>query len=239
MPSRASGPSPVRPACASCASCAVRDEALCAAVDDIDGSALHAIARRRTVPAGQILVWAGDPNAICATIVSGLLKIVRVGAGGREQIVGLSFRGDFVGDVFAETARDTVQMVSDAELCVYPRAALQGAFEDHPAIERMLLHRAIGTLDDARMWMLMLGRMDAGSRVATLLVAMARRMGNADGGRFDLPMSRSEIAALLGMTIETVSRQITGLRAAGIIALPGGRGVEIRDHAGLARLAAG
>ena len=54
---------------------------------------------------------------------------------------------------------------------------------------------------------------------------------------FDLPLSRGEIADLLGLTIETVSRQMTRLRAAGIIDLPGGRAIVVRDPAGLAAAA--
>ena len=63
--------------------------------------------------------------------------------------------------------------------------------------------------------------------------------GSAGGGTvaFDLPLSRGEIADLLGLTIETVSRQMTRLRAAGIIELPGGRAVIIRDTAALAEAA--
>ncbi len=222
-----------------CAACNVRDDALCATLEDAGLVALHGIGRRRTMPAGQVLVWSGDPNAICATVVSGVLKAMRAGPQGREHIVGLAFAGDFVGDLFADTANETIRVITDAELCVYPRAALQNMLDAHPAMERLLLHRALGALDDARMWMLMLGRKAAGARIATFLLEMARRMGQPGPARFDLPMSRSEVGALLGMTIETVSRQMTSLKRRGVVALPGGRGVIILDRAQLARAAAG
>jgi CRP/FNR family transcriptional regulator len=54
---------------------------------------------------------------------------------------------------------------------------------------------------------------------------------------YELPLSRGEIADLLGLTIETVSRQMTRLRAAGIIGLPGGRGITIENPAALAAAA--
>jgi CRP/FNR family transcriptional regulator len=53
-----------------------------------------------------------------------------------------------------------------------------------------------------------------------------------------LPLSRGEIADLLGLTIETVSRQMTRLRAAGIIDLPGGRAIVVRRPEALAQAAA-
>ncbi|WP_156348183.1 helix-turn-helix domain-containing protein [Sphingomonas sp. Leaf34] len=67
----------------------------------------------------------------------------------------------------------------------------------------------------------MLGRKDASARIATFLIDMARRTGGA-GPRFELPVSRSEIGAVRGLTIEKVSRQMTALCGARIIALPGG-----------------
>ena len=64
-----------------------------------------------------------------------------------------------------------------------------------------------------------------------------RGAGGTRSAAFELPLSRGEIADLLGLTIETVSRQMTRLRAAGIIDLPGGRAVVIRDVAALAEAA--
>ncbi|MBY0582486.1 MAG: helix-turn-helix domain-containing protein, partial [Sphingomonas sp.] len=73
------------------------------------------------------------------------------------------------------------------------------------------------------------------------LIDMADRIGNAgcratsDGPvTFDLPLTRGEMADLLGLTIETVSRQLTRLKNAGAIALPGLRAITIRNRAALA-----
>lgn len=57
----------------------------------------------------------------------------------------------------------------------------------------------------------------------------------APGGplTFDLPVTRTQIAELLGLTIETVSRQLTRLKNDGVIALPGARAVTIRDRLAL------
>ncbi|WP_336314448.1 helix-turn-helix domain-containing protein [Sphingobium sp. AntQ-1] len=54
---------------------------------------------------------------------------------------------------------------------------------------------------------------------------------------FDLPLSRGAIADVLGLTIETVSRQMTKLKMAGVIALPGGRAVTILKRDALRRMA--
>ncbi|MEM7566746.1 MAG: helix-turn-helix domain-containing protein, partial [Pseudomonadota bacterium] len=77
----------------------------------------------------------------------------------------------------------------------------------------------------------------ASERVATFLHHIAKRCGNAgcdaDGG-FDLPLTRREMADVIGLTIETVSRQITKLRRENVIAMDGARRVTQVDMNALA-----
>ena len=83
--------------------------------------------------------------------------------------------------------------------------------------------------------MLMLGRKTAEEKVASFLLDMSVHLAPeaVQGGRavtFDLPLTRAQIADVLGLTIETVSRQMTRLKRAGLIDLPAGRLVTIRDR---------
>lgn len=220
-----------------CGACQVRDAGLCAAFDDSEIAPLHAIARQRMARAGQILTWAGDPASICATVVSGVLKIVRDDAAGRSHIAGLLFPGDLVGEPFEAGARDTIVVLSDAELCVYPRDALATLLDNHPAAVRQMLRRALDTLSDARRFMLMLARRDAREKVAGFLLDMAGRTMRAGDEVLMLPMGRAEIGELLGLTIETVSRQMTALERAKLIELPGGRAVKLLEPGALRVLA--
>lgn len=212
---------------------------MCASFANADLSALHGIGRRRTVAAGQVLIWAGEPGTICANLVSGVLKVVREEPDGRRQIVGLLFPGDFVGELFVERASETVVALAEADLCIYPRETLARVLECHPAAERLLLRRTLATLAETRRWMLMLSRRHAPEKVAAFLLDMARRLGAAgkEGDGFDLPMGRAAVGEVLGLTIETVSRQMTALKGAGLIALPGGRRVRLLDRKGLERMA--
>lgn len=219
-----------------CAACSARSEGLCGSFADGDITSLHAIARRRSAPAGQVLVWAGEPATFCATVVSGVLKIVRHDAQGRDQIVGLLFPGDFVGEPFADRRTESVVALKDADLCVYPRPLLEQLLEAHPPAARVLLRRALATLTNARRWMLTLGRRDARQKVAAFLLDMAERSDAVD--TLELPMSRGAMGEALGLTIETVSRQMTALCRDQVIALPACRTVRLLDRSRLAALAA-
>jgi CRP/FNR family transcriptional regulator len=220
-----------------CAACAARTTALCDGLDDRALTALHHIGRRRRLRAGQAFGWVGDPAGNCANLVSGVLKVSRMEADGGVQIVGLLYPGDFVGTLFAERAEDTIAALSDADLCVYPRRALEEMLVRHPAAGRLLLRRTLATLGEVRRWMPMLARARADARVAALLLDMARRCGADRDALFRLPLSRGAMAEALGLAVETVSRHMTAFQQDGLIALSGLRGVRLIDRTRLARIA--
>lgn len=225
-----------------CADCGVRRDAICGSLDDDGLSSLHGIGRRQTIPRGETIVWAGEESRSCANILSGILKLSVLTSDGREQIVGLLYPSDFIGRPFAASTEYTVTTLSDVTLCTFPQAEFEDALAKHGALGLALLRRTLGTLDDARRRMLLLGRQSAEERVAGFLLDMAGRPGgcraSADGPvTFDLPLSRGAMADVLGLTIETVSRHMTKLKGAGVIALPGGRAVTLLRRDALRQLA--
>jgi CRP/FNR family transcriptional regulator len=96
-------------------------------------------------------------------------------------------------------------------------------------------------LDAAREWLLLLGRKSAREKMATLLLLIATKMIALKGDEtaqhvdFNIPLTRDTIADYLGLTVETVSRQITLLKKDGIIRLHGQRHVEIPSVKALMR----
>ncbi|AMK23037.1 Crp/FNR family transcriptional regulator [Sphingobium sp. TKS] len=226
----------------SCADCAVRSSAVCKGVSDADLATFHRIGRRSRVSRGQGLIWAGDPHPPCGSLVSGMVKITASTIGGREQIVGLLYPGDFIGQPFAPQAEFTFTALTDAQTCIFAQRDFRRLLDMHSCVEQELLRRMAHSLDLARHRMLMLARQSAGERIAGFLLEMEAAIETplASEGRpnaFELPLSRGQIAEVLGLTIETVSRQLTKLKNRGIIALSGGRSVAIIDRGGLEGLA--
>ncbi|MBO1073862.1 Crp/Fnr family transcriptional regulator [Roseomonas marmotae] len=218
-----------------CNDCKVRDQSLCSSLSDEELSSLNSIGHNRKLERGQTLLWAGDEAALCANLLEGVLKLSATLPDGREQIVGLLYPADFVGRPFSEQAEHTVTALTDAELCVFPRKPFEEALEEHSRMERLLLRRTLAALDEARNRMLMLGRKTAEEKVASFLLDMALHLGKPESRpgtpvTFDLPLTRAQMADVLGLTIETVSRQMTRLKRAGLIDLPSGRLVTILDR---------
>jgi CRP/FNR family transcriptional regulator len=227
-----------------CDSCAVRNRAICAALDNDELAALSSIGRRRRLEPGEPLIWEGDDSILVANVIEGILKLSNGTEDGREQIVGVVYPADFIGRPFGATTRHSVAALTDARVCVFARGDFDRFAGQHPALEHKLLQRTLGELDRTRSWMLLLARKNAEEKVATFLLDMSARLAplgcerpHGPVDQFDLPFSRQQIGDVLGLTIETVSRQMTKLKRDGLIALPTRRAVIIRDRARLEAIA--
>jgi len=228
----------------SCATCIVRNSAICGALSNAELATLNKIGRRRTLEAGETLIWEGEESVLVANVIDGVLKVTTSLKDGREQIVGIACPSDFLGRPFGENAGQSVVALSDAKVCLFAREAFDGFAREHPDLQTTLLERILGELDLSRRWMLLLSRKTASERVATFILEMSQRLADhgcaAPGGSIDtlrLPFGRQQMADILGMTIETVGRQLTELKKRGVIRLPSRQAIEIVDRAALEALA--
>ena len=223
-----------------CTDCSVRHQSLCGSLDDVALVRFNRIGRRRRLEPGESISWAGGESLVCGNVLSGVLKLSSSTTDGREQIVGLLFPADFFGRPYSDATDFSISALTEAEICLFPRGPFEQLIGEHAAMERALLKRTLLALDEARLRMVMLSRQSAEVKLAAFLLDMASRVqsnacrASVDGPlTFDLPLTRGQIADVLGLTIETVSRQMTKFKAAGILALPTVRGVTVRDWVAL------
>ena len=205
----------------------MRPLAVCGALTMEQSPCLAAIARGAQLEAGESLFHEDDPATEVFTVIRGMLKLSKLLPDGRRQITGFLSPGDYLGLAFAERYVYSAEAVTPVRVCRFPRSAFLGLLDQFPALEKALLGRAATELAAAQQQMLLLGRKTARERVATFFSQLAERQGADEGAVVDLPMTRTDIADHLGLTIETVSRSIASLRKAGLIALPDLRHVRI------------
>ena len=219
----------------SCSDCPIRHRAVCALCEPDELQKLEDIKYYRSFEAGQPIAWAGDRMDFVASVVSGLCTLSRSMEDGRRQIMGLLMSSDFIGRPGREVVRYDVVAVSDVLLCCFRRKPFETLVRETPHIGNRLLDMSLDELDAAREWMLLLGRKTARERIASLLVMIIERehgmsrTGAKPNHSLDLPLSRENVADFLGMTLETVSRQLSQLKKDGVIQLEGRRGVIVPD----------
>ncbi len=222
-----------------CAECPIRHRAVCAKCDADELVQLEATKYYRSFEAGQTIVWAGDELGFVGSVVRGIASLSQTLEDGRTQMLGLLLPSDFVGRPGRPTSAYTVTAISDVTLCCFRKQPFEALLNETPHIGERLLEMTMDELDAAREWMLILGRKTAREKIASLLTIIARREAafGFDQGMaqvaIELPLTREAMADYLGLTLETVSRQISALKREGIIVLEGKRKVIVPDMAAL------
>lgn len=222
-----------------CAACPVKERAACSVLADDERDELAKVGRHRTLQKGEMLFAAGDEDAACATLVSGALKVASITEDGEEQILALVHPAGFIAEMFRPFSQFDVVALTESRLCVFARSDMEQALERHPALTLALLRRSQEDLHATRELLSLAGRGSAAQKVAALVLALAHAASDSPchpAQRFDLPLTRGEMANMLGLTIETVSRQLTRMERDGIIRKAGTRGIELLDPAHLAML---
>lgn len=218
-----------------CHACPIRHRAVCARCDSDELNLLEQMKYYRTYQAGTTVVWSGDRMDFVASVVSGIASLSQTMEDGRRQMVGLLLPSDFVGRPGRSNAPYDVIATTDLVMCCFRKKPFEDMMATTPHIAQRLLQMTLDELDAAREWMLLLGRKTAREKIASLLAIIARRdaslhMTAASGMLvFDLPLTREEMADYLGLTLETVSRQVSALRRDGVITLEGKRRVTVPD----------
>ena len=220
-----------------CASCEARHRGLCGALEPEQLVALAKTSIKHREAEGEELVGDAEEIDRYSNVLSGVVKLTKTLSDGRQQIVGLQFAPDFLGRPFREESDINAEAATTVSLCSFPKAAMDRMMREAPGLEHRLLQQTLKELDEARDWMLTLGRKTASEKVASFLLLIARNIDPTravgKSATFDLPLTRADIADFLGLTIETVSRQITRLRADGVIRVENNRHVTVDSMARL------
>ncbi len=218
-----------------CGNCPIRHRAVCARCEADELSRLEEIKYYRSFEAGQSVVWSGDAMDFVGSVVFGIATLSQTMEDGRRQMVGLLLPSDFVGRPGRRIAAYDVVAVTDLVMCCFRARPFEAMMLQTPHIGQRLLEMTLDELDAAREWMLVLGRKSAREKIASLFAIFARRdaalhlRGNAGQVSVDLPLTREAMSEYLGLTLETVSRQISALKKDGVIELHGKRHIIIPD----------
>lgn len=156
-----------------------------------------------------------------------------------SQVLAFHFAGDLVSVLRRRDADFRLIGLGDCALVIFPAEAFLDIAQGQPEVLRSVLSRSLQALHRSRTRMMQMGHKSAQQRIADFLVSMAERLADCTQGAcaFSLPMSRRDIGDSLGLTIETVSRQLTELREAGLVETEGRSKVRLSNIGALAKMA--
>lgn len=175
-----------------------------------------------------------DPAEYIYQVIKGTVRTCKLLSDGRRQIGAFAMPGDYFGMEGCEMHCFAAEAINDVSVRLISRSAAFAAAGRDPEIARSLWQITARSLDASQRHALLLGRKTAMEKIGSFLNEVAERQGSDD--EVELAMSRQDIADYLGLTIETVSRSMTQLEAAGTICLATSRHVLLRRPTELARL---
>ena len=161
------------------------------------------------------------------------MKLSRLSESGKEQILRIAGPGDFFGELalFSRLPASTqAQAMDDLVMCVIDGERLKGLLEKYPHIALKVMEELSARLETAENMIESLALHSVDQRIAQALLQYG-----AD--QFELPISKGDLAASLGMTQETLSRKLSAWQVQGLIRQTGQRGIEILDRESLKELA--
>jgi CRP/FNR family transcriptional regulator, nitrogen fixation regulation protein len=165
---------------------------------------------------GQEIHGQGEPAERIYEVQRGAVRSYKILSDGRRQICAFHLEHDIFGWENGQHYRFTAEAIVDTTVRVVKRQILEGVAAIDVQVTHNLLNLATKSLEHAENQMMLLGRKNSREKVAAFLLEMDSRLSSS--GVLDLPMTRRDIADYLGLTIETVSRELSRLCACGILA---------------------
>jgi CRP/FNR family transcriptional regulator len=221
-----------------CMTCPARKSDICGNMSDDDIRTISNNSSRIRLKAGETLVWDGDEARHAYVVTSGTLRSSKANDDGRRQILSFMFIGQFIGIPSDHVHHYSVEALTDSEVCRFERRKLEDILLRYPAVDQGYRRGTARQLESAHEHAFALGRRTAMERVAAFLYELSRSGCPKTAPRtLKLPMTRSDIADFLGLTLETVSRAFSRLKSVGAIGLPSAQEVEIKDEERLKALA--
>ncbi len=209
----------------------------------VDGDALVARVRKRTVTRSQPILRAGAAGDDVVLVLSGRVQLVAYGMAQREVLLAIRGPGELLGEMAALGGRRrsaSAIAVEDVEAGFLTGDEFRAYLREHPDAALVLIRMLVGRLTDATRDVVDLATQDSVGRIAKRLLELANDHGAPSGGgtRIELSLTQDELARWTGATRETVSRALRLMRQLGWISTDN-RKITVLDPEALRRRSRG
>jgi CRP-like cAMP-binding protein len=183
--------------------------------------------------------YEGDAQTHIYRIKSGMLRLYRLLADGRRQVIAFRLPGHLIGIGDHETQFCSAEALTSVVLQCVPLSIVHRRMQEEPRFGSELVRCLAVELAETRNQVAFLNRRSALEKLATFILGFLIWTGEDTKLELELHMGREDIADYLGLTVETVSRSFAKLKAQGVVSLPRTQMIIIHNIGRLIALAAG
>ena len=223
-----------------CQHCGLYQLCLPIGLNNGDFDRLDSIIKRcRKIERGEHLYRTGEAFTTVFAIRSGSVKTYATIENGQEQVTGFHLPGELLGlsAVSTHVYTDSAIALETTSVCEIPFERLEDLAAEIPGLNHQLLHLMSEEIQHDHCQLLMISKMPAEARLAKFLLSLSEHFGQRgfSATEFNLSMSRNDIANLLGLAVETVSRLFTHFSDEGLLTVER-KHIVLHDIDGLVEL---
>ncbi len=202
-----------------CNICKVRTYSFCRCLDEDKLQVFSNISFEKSFSNKENIFLQNDPSNYLYNITEGNVKIYQLLDDGRIQIIGFLYPGDFFGSYRNNKYNYCAEAIGELKTCVFDQKILDKYLDENPILAKELLNKTSFELTLAQDRLTVLGKLNAGERLVKFLLNISEQRNRIGwkNNPISLPMTRQDIADYLGITIETVSRELSNLKTSNII----------------------
>ena len=214
-----------------CNICKIRSYSFCRCLNDDDLEVFSKVSFEKKYTDKENIFLQNDPSTHLFNITEGNVKIYQLLDDGRIQIIGFLYPGDFFGTYKNNKYNYSAEAIGDLRTCVFDQKVLDKYMDQNPVLAKELINQTSYELTLAQDRMTVMGRLNAIEKIANFLINISnqRKRIGWPCNPISLSMTRQDIADYLGLTIETVSREISKLKSSNIIKIISSKQLFIND----------
>jgi len=210
-----------------CLNCRTRKDTAWRDLDERELGRIDRFKHVRDYNPGDILFHQGDPCKGVYCVQSGLIGMRQVDAEGKEVLVRLSNPGETIGyrALLSKIPHSHfAEVLAPSHICFIDGRIVHELLHNNPSVGERFLNISLSELDEIEQTYVRKQTLDVRARFLHFLMVFYERTGRPDGQgghMLDIPISRKDLAALIGATPESISRLINNLHAEGLVSISG------------------
>ncbi len=214
-----------------CSLCKIRSYSFCRCLNDDQLEIFSKVSFEKKFTDKENIFLQNDPSTHLYNITEGNVKIYQLLDDGRIQIIGFLYPGDFFGTYKNNKYNYSAEAIGNLRVCVFDQRILDKYMDQNPILAKELLNQTSYELTLAQDRMTVMGRLNAIEKIAIFFINISnqRKRIGWQSNPISLSMARQDIADYLGLTIETVSREISKLKTSNIIKIISSKQLIIND----------
>lgn len=226
----------------SCSNCRLNELCLPIALNNDEVILLdNIVERNRPLKKAEYLYRQADKFKSVYAVRTGSFKSFVLDAQGNTRVTGFYLPGEIIGmdGIASEEYANSLVALEHASVCEIPFTKLENLSQQIPSLQHHFYAIMGNEIAIDKKVHTLLSSYTAEERIGSFLLSISSRYAHVglSAIRFMLPMTRNDIAEFLGLTLETVSRLISGLQRKGLVSV-NNREIELLDIDGLKKIVA-